>query len=210
MVVRQKGFSPMIVVLIVLLVAVIGFSAYVATASRTKEPDANIVPEQTVTKKQDSEVTDNEVASEPETSWTERSLTGFSISYPTAWQIAVCDDVVLLGSTKETTGLCQSGFGGQIMINKTTTYGAGTVTDTYYDDISESSTTINSTSCVVYKAVYNPPSEEGDTIPAGSKLIRYICTKDSDNVFVANYLQQPSFPDVSELFEELATQKWQF
>lgn len=137
----------------------------------------------------------------------------FSVKYPSSWKLPTnfesCPkNVLLLGPTEDTTGICQSDKTSQVKVSSDTgdQLAAQRLHTTDFYDIAESNVKVRGVDGKKYAGVYNV---KDDLLPRGTKLVRYVFYT-NDRTYVAEYWQTPDYPDVQEDFDVIIDQTLKF
>jgi hypothetical protein len=218
---NRKGFTPIHVILVFVVVGIIAGTGWFAARARND----NIQPAQnnatTQTNPQQTPSSNQKMAEEdPTADWVQYTdKTGkFTLKHPKSWALPtradLCTDgLILLGGNVDSVGACASDSGGQmsVFVAEGDQKSAYVLSPDYFKDIKTSSVTINGT-----PGERQEGSAYGDNVDAlggyaeGTKVIHYIFVTEKDRTYVAMYVQKSSYPNVLSDFDTMITKTLKF
>jgi len=213
---KNKKIILIIIAVLVLLIGVAGVYFW---------QDAKSNSQRTSTEEQNNSLTadqEDEVASESQApadstaDWVAyQSPRGeVSLKHPKAWVTAddpeLCGgDMVILGANKESLGKCGSDSSGQMAIVWTSfEMNCGFEDSTNYENISQTEIVADGVTGSKSSATVKENSE-GIGPEAGTKITKY-CFKKGPMSYMALYVHDASYPDVTADFETLVTKTLEF
>lgn len=216
---NQKGFSPIQILLVLIVLGLIGGTGYYVWQSRNK---TNATLEQTAKSQGEAQKTDTKKAAADTTAdWVTYTSTGgvFTLKHPKAWAAAkspeLCsENLVLFGANASSVGTCASENGGQISVSSA----EGTLDDEYALSTTQY-TGIKSTVLAV-DGIQGSRSEgvaqdqmtgEGPGgLADGTKVVQYIFVANNNRTYLARYVQAAGYPDALADFDTMISKTLMF
>lgn len=201
---EQKGFSPLIIVLVLLLLGLLGFAGWTVYSKNKKTETSTAKSE---TKK----------AAAPEKSTTKRieptyvkpAGEAYRVALPATWVSGTCadnPDILFLAPTSDKLGKCQSEYFGTVALSKN----AGNIghneeyytSDDAYADVTYTATTIDG--IAGYKVTYTVATANELGVPAvGTKIVQYVLY-DGANSYTISYSRTAAEADLTAVVQTLA------
>jgi type II secretory pathway pseudopilin PulG len=206
---RQKGFTTIEILLLLILVALVSFSGYYVYNSQKKTSKTYDAV--------NSVSNNTPKAADPTVNWKTFSSTDgkFSVKYPDTWVTgsnqANCSDYLMLGTTADTAGHCQSDATPEVAVtssegDKQIDYA---LVQKYYPDLKKVPATINGVQGYKYTGTFHSDQDFGIGPTNGTESVAYIFYTNG-RTYLATYNQQPGQPDILADFTVMATKTWQF
>lgn len=211
---NSKGFGLVgLLAVIVALVVLGGAGAYVYHRDhRVKNTTTTTSSSSKISAQTSKSATTSSQSVDPTAGWvTYTSSTGnFSLKYPKAWVTAAnlsqCQDgMFLLGANTTSVGACGSNNLGQMTVTSQPVRTSCGLTSTYW--------TINTTQSVTVSDVSGTETtgtaKDGAAVPEGTNTVQY-CFIKNGTMYVADYTQLSTYPDVLPDFELMVTKTLTF
>jgi hypothetical protein len=151
-------------------------------------------------------------APDPTAGWTSYTSTsgGFSLKYPSTWVSATnpsqCpDSIFLLGANSNSVGVCGSNNFGQMTVSWQPVKAACGLDSSAWTTTSTKSVTVSG----VNGTETTGTAKTGETLPEGTPTIQY-CFIKSGTMYVADYNQLSTYPNVLSDFNLMITQTFTF
>ena len=199
---NQKGISPLIIILLILLLAVVGFAGWtVYNTNKKSEPTTKPAAK--------TESTTESTPKRTPLALVKPISEAYRVALPDGWVKGTCadsPDVLFLATTTAKLGKCESYSGGMVFIAKNAGNTGHTeeyyTSDDAFSDVTYTSITIDGISGYKVKYTYATENELG--YPAvGTKATDYILF-DGTNTFSIGYLQFVGEPDLGTTVQALA------
>jgi uncharacterized membrane protein len=207
---NSRGFG-LIGVLIVIAVLVVagGAGAYVYHRDHKAKSAASA---NSSTQTQTTTTTTPSQSVDPTAGWVAYTSTSgkFSLKYPKAWVTAAnlsqCSDgIFMLGADNKSVGTCGSNNFGQMTVTWQPVRTSCGLTSTYW--------TTNSTQAVMVSGINGTETtgtaKAGGSVPEGTTTVQYCLTKNG-TMYVADYTQLSTYPDVVSDFNTMITKSLTF
>ncbi len=220
---NQKGFSPVQILLIVVVVSLIGGTGWYVWQSTNKTNDTLETTSKALGEAQKAEKKTEAAkpAADPIADWVEYKNTKgvFTLKHPKTWAPAsrpeLCSDgLALFGANAASVGTCASENGGQINVSSQ----EGTHDDEFALNPNQYSG-ITSTILAV-DGIQGSRSEgtakdqmsgEGPGgLPDGTKVVQYIFVANNNRTYLARYVKASSYPDALADFDTMVTKTLKF
>lgn len=200
----QRGFSPWIILLILLILAALGFAGW-----RVWSADDDTATPSTTESASEKEPEGDEMSAEPEPIYAMPPSEAYRVELPVSWVKKICPDsenLLFLAPTTDKLGTCNSENGGTVAITKN----SGDVghpesyymSDPHYGSVSYSAFAADS--ITGHKAAYTIATE--DVLgypPVGTQQTQYVLF-DGANSFVIAYTRFSGDPDLAATVQALA------
>lgn len=208
---NQKGFAVVEGLLILAIIALIaGTGWYVWNSKNQTDKTLESAGNRTLTK--DSKT--SSTAKDPTEDWVSYSSKDgkFSLKYPTSWVTAshpeLCsDNVLLLGPSSTSVGVCASESFGEVSINDST-HGCFTLDENDFKGVETTPVSVDGIQGKRYSGV-SKDSGAFVGLPANSKVVQYCFSKAGLN-YSAEYNQPPDYPNVLNDFDLIVTKTLKF
>ncbi len=220
---KQKGFSPIQILLVLVVIGLIGGTGWYVWESRNKTSQTLADTSKAAGEAQKAEKKKETAkpATDPVADWvTYKSTVGvFTLKHPKTWVGAkspeLCsENLVLFGANAASVGTCASENGGQISVSST----EGNHDDEFALSPSQHSG-IKSTVLAV-DGIQGSRSEgtakdqmsgEGPGgLPDGTKVVQYIFVANNNRTYLARYVQGSDYPDALADFDTMVTKTLKF
>jgi len=201
---NQKGFSPVIILLILLLLAVMAFAGWRVWGSKDDSDSAK-----PSTSESEPAPDKDEPVDDPELAYVRPPSEVYRVAQPEGWVKATCadtPDVLFLAPSTDRLGKCGSESGGTVFATKS----PGNVGNpeahytgsAHYRGVTYTPITIDGMNG--YKATYTTATVDGlGYPPIGSQGADYVLF-DGTNSFVLVYTRLPGAPDLAATVQTMA------
>lgn len=211
---NQKGFTAVEVLLVILILVVVGAVGYMVYHNdhKTKTVSTTNTSSNKPTTSTKSSTSTTTATTDPTANWTPytNSSGGYSLKYPTTWSTAAnasscSSSLLLLGANSSSVGSCNTNNFGQITVTwQPVKAPCG---------LDSSDWTVNSTQSVTVSGVSGTEttgtSKVATTVPAGTSTVQY-CFITKGNMYVADYSELSSYPNVLSDFNLMVTKTLTF
>lgn len=219
---KQQGFSALMLVLILIVLGLIGFTGWYVWDSKKKTDDSYKSASdssQSIPSTQKKESVSEITTADPTSEWVAYSNTAgeFSLKHPKNWVRAespeLCNpDIFLVGADSKSVGRCASEGFGQMSVFSTD--GDQKSSNSLknidgYGQFSESKATAAGVEGVRQTAVATGEVTGPGVPPKGTQEVKYIFYTNG-KTYVATYVQQSGFPDALSDFDLMITKTLQF
>ncbi len=218
--IKNKGFSTIELLIILVIIAILaGVGWYVFKASK-KDDKSKSSSTSTTTDTTKSKSSTSTTKSDPTEGWKSysNSVGQFSFKYPSSWVEAshpeqCSPNLVLLGATPDSVGLCATESFGQFSASSTegdhrSEFSLGADS---YTGIASTAVTVRGVSGTRSSGTAQNQAETMMVggLPDGTKVVHYVFFT-NNRTYVISYAQQPSYPDVLTNFELLVNSTFKF
>lgn len=198
----QKGISPLIIIFLLLLLAVVGFAGWtVYSTNKDTEPSK--------TSSSTSDTTKKTTPKRVEPTYATTVSVIYRVVQPDSWVKGTCadnPDILFLAPSTDKLGKCQTEYFGTVAITKN----IGNIghneeyytSDDAYAEVTYSAITIDG--ITGYKVSYRVATENELGVPAvGTKIVQYVLF-DGTNTFSISYSRASGDPDLTTEVQKLA------
>jgi hypothetical protein len=215
---NPKGFSAIEALLILVIVAIIGGTGWYIWHSRSNT-DKTLTANSSSTSNFNKKGTPSKAPTQstgPTADWASYSspLGKFTLKYPKSWVVPTNPDLCIstaetglfmIGPSAETAGKCGSDGFGQVTVTwRSDRQFCGDLNDNAWTQNSKETVTVAGTSAAKITAFAKAPGQGLGAVPEGTKNVQY-CFVANNKTYIADYEQQPSYPDVLNDFNTLVT-----
>ena len=206
----QRGVSVSALLLVVVVVAGIGAAGYVVYTNHPRNAagaTANAANTRPTSVMQSTDLTSGWVSYVSQ-------LGKFSLGYPKAWVTAPnpeqCSNTIqagifMLAPTPASVGTCGSEGGGEVAVTwRSDRQLCGDLNSDTWTQASKETVNVSGVSATKITAIAKAPGPGLGAEPEGTKNIQY-CLVAHNITYIADYNQQPSYPDVSSDFNTMVT-----
>lgn len=205
----QSGIGMLVVLLVVMALAGIGAAGYAVYKNRHKDAVSTI-------NAANNRSTAAIQSPAPTAGWTSymSRLGKFSLDYPKAWVTTPNPDqcsntaqtgIFMLAPTAASVGTCASEGAGEVTVAwRSDRQFCGNLNSDTWTQNSKGTVTVAGVSATEITATAKAPGPGLGAEPEGTKNIQY-CLVANNMTYIADYNQQPSYPDVSSIFNLMIT-----
>lgn len=212
----QKGFSAVEAIIILIVVALLALGGWYVWKKNNKDTDTNknTASQQKETPKEDEKPVD------PTEGWTSyaNEKGKYSLKHPASWVMAsnldACTEgLVLLAPSGATLGKCASEYFGQVGVSSREGDERDNFTfkEAYYTNVQDEPVTVAGITGNKYTTVVSGMDNEVvvGASPDNTKIVRYVFFT-NNRTYVADYIQEPTYPDALSDFNLIVTKTLKF